>query len=74
MVKLSGVNVILVFCLLFAAPEVAIYDEKGRPAVGERYYKAGSTVRLSCVAKQAEGNLADSIVWSRGKLLSSGIT
>ncbi|KAK7571969.1 hypothetical protein V9T40_014441 [Parthenolecanium corni] len=55
------------------APEVAIYDEKGRPVV-ERYYKAGSTVRLSCVAKQAEGNLADSIVWSRGKLLSSGIT
>ncbi|XP_065206415.1 zwei Ig domain protein zig-8-like [Planococcus citri] len=56
------------------APEVQILDEKGRP-VSERYYKAGSMVRVSCVAKQAEGNPADSIVWStRGKLLSTGIT
>ena len=57
----------------FSAPEVSILDDKGRQ-VFERYYKAGSTIRLSCVAKQAESNPADSIVWSRGKLLSAGIT
>ena len=57
-----------------SAPEIKIIDESGRMVI-ERYYKAGSTLELTCLVKQFGGsNEYNRISWQHGdRTLTEGI-
>ncbi|CAH0562482.1 unnamed protein product [Brassicogethes aeneus] len=61
--------------LKVTAPEVRIVDESGRE-VTERYYKAGSSLELTCHATQVGGPSKDHpIIWRHGdRTLAKGIS
>ncbi len=48
--------------LVLKAPEVSIVDERDK-AVGEKFYKGGSTIALKCVVRQIVGEAPDYIIW-----------
>lgn len=60
------------FCLSFAAPEVVVMDEKSQET-SERYYKAGSAVELTCLARHIEPP-TDTVEWRLGTfVLTQGV-
>lgn len=67
-IKLTG------FHFIFTAPKLKIVDESGRQ-VTERYYKAGSTLELTCLATQVGGSGDDHpLTWRYGdSTLTKGI-
>lgn len=62
------------FITIFTAPQVQVMDESGR-VISERYYKAGSSLELTCSASQIGGGADNiSIAWKHGeRTLSKGI-
>lgn len=60
--------------VIIVAPQVKVMDESGR-VISERYYKAGSSLELTCSALQIGGGVENiSIAWKHGeRTLSKGI-
>ena len=43
-------------------PKIRIMDERDK-AVGEKFYKGGSTIELKCVVEQIVGQVPEYIIW-----------